>query len=398
MRPGATISGSMHAVLLALAFFGADWFQDRTPVPLNVTEIEMIDGAKLEARLSTAPVVQSEGPAELSPPAPGESTPSPETPTETADAPSAAEMPTPSEPPSPRPDAPDVDMPPPPVDIPSEAPVPTIAEIPSPDPLPEQAPRPESPESTEVVTPVASAAPPSPHPEPPKAQEAPEPEPEPQPVAETVPQPEAPEPVEPEPQKSPEPAEETEIAAADPNAPEGLAPRQARLPVARPADLARAAPASSRPEPAPQEPAEEEKTEEPARQVATAEPEQAEKPEQAEPAGGSSRPTAPLSRGEKNALRLGIKKYYTYSGDRSDPNLQVAIRVELTEQGTIRGNPVVVDASGGTAASQAALGRAGRAALIYADNAGEFGKLPPEKYGAWRVLTVVFTTRNEVLF
>src|SRR5690606_20244967 len=152
-------------------------------------------------------------------------------------------------------------------------------------------------------------------------------------------------------------------------------------------------PASSRPEPAPQQAAAEEPTpeQEPQR---TAEAE----PRPAAPAGGASRPTAPLSSGGKDALRVGINNHYTYNGDRSDPSLQVTIRVNLTEGGQIEGKPEVVESQGGSQASQAALARAGRAALIYAQNAGEFQKLPADKYGAWRVLTVVFTTRDEVLF
>jgi hypothetical protein len=72
--------------------------------------------------------------------------------------------------------------------------------------------------------------------------------------------------------------------------------------------------------------------------------------------------------------------------------------VQLTREGTIDGKPEIVEAVGGTSASQAALGRAGRSALIYAQNAGEFRKLPADKYAAWSVLNVVFTTEQEVLF
>lgn len=419
MRRGALISGSFHAILLVLAVFGADWFQSRDSEPLSITEVEMISGSDLDAMLSTAPVVQSDGPAELSPPAPGEELATPDSAPDPVDeSPEATELAS-SAPPAPRPNAPQPeepapDIPPPPMDIPSEAPVPTIAEIPSPDPLPEQAPTPESPASTEPVMPLASVSPPSPSPRPlppqaepepepepePAPEPDPEPEPEPEPVEETVPQPRTPEA---EQEETSEP-DEIELAQAESSAPESLAPQEARLPVARPADRARAAPASSRPEPTAEQIAEEEPKSESSQQAA-AQAEDSEKqqvadatPSASEPAGGSSRPTAPLSAGEKDALRLGIKKYYTYNGDRSDPNLQVTIRVHLNERGEIEGKPETVDAKGGTEASQAALGRAGRAALSYAANDGEFGKLPPEKHSAWGVLTVVFTTRDEVLF
>lgn len=417
MRRGALISGSLHGAFLLLAVFGADWFQKRDATPLSITEVEMISGSDLDAMLSTAPVVQSEGPAELSPPAPGEQLATPDSAPDAADeSPAATELasvaPPSPRPTAPRPEEPVADIPPPPIDIPSEAPVPTIAEVPSPDPLPEQAPTPESPASTEPVMPLAAITPPSPSPRPLPSQSEPEPTPEPSPepdpepapepekVEETVPQPRAPEAE----QKETEEPEEIELAQAQPVAPESLAPREARLPVARPADRARAAPASSRPEPSSEQVAEEKpKTEsaKPAAQKAeqTEKQQTAEaKPKAAEPAGGSSRPTAPLSAGEKDALRLGIKKYYTYNGDRSDPNLQVTIRVRLDKQGQIEGKPETIEARGGTEQSQAALGRAGRAALSYAANNGEFSKLPPDKHAAWGVLTVVFTTRDEVLF
>ena len=43
---GAAISGAMHLGLLGLALFGADWFHDREPIPLDLTEIEMVDGRR----------------------------------------------------------------------------------------------------------------------------------------------------------------------------------------------------------------------------------------------------------------------------------------------------------------------------------------------------------------
>lgn len=396
MRRGASISGGIHGALLILALFGADWFRAREPVPLNVTEIDMVDGTELDARLSTAPVVQSKGPAELSPPAPGESVPTPETRPDAAAEPSAAAVLAMATPPQPRPDAPKVNIPPPPRDIPSEAPVPTIAEVPSPDPLREQSAEPESPPSTEPVTPLASVRPPSPSPRPvPPPQAEPEPQPEPEPAEATIPQPTAPKPPKPQPEKTPEPQPEPELAAAEPDAPQSLAPREARLPVARPADRARAAPASSKPDPAPQQVAAEKpkpEQEQKPQQTAQAEP----KP--AQPAGGSSRPTAPLSTGEKDALRLGIKKYYTYNGDRSDRSLQVTVRVRLDEAKKIVGKPEMVSASGGNPGSQKALFDAGRRALMQAQNGGEFDKLPADKYASWSVLNVVFTTEQEVVF
>lgn len=391
MRHGAVISGALHATLLALAVFGAGWFADREPIPLDLTEIEMVDGAELDARLSTAPVLQSEGPAEMSPPSPGDSAPAATAAPDAAADPQAVAALDIAPAPEPRPDAPRAMIPPPPTEIPSEAPAPSIAEIPSPDPLDRQAAEPESPASTEPVQPLASIRPPTPSPRP---LPPPEPEPEversPEPVEATAPEPEAPEPPKPEPVPAAEPEPEA-VAEAQPDAPEGAAPREARLPVAKPAELARAARAASRAEPTQQAVAEERKQQPAEQRVAAAEP----KP--AQTAGGSSRPTAPLNEGEKNALRLGIKNFYTYSG-RRDPSLRVTIRVRLTEHAQIDGKPELLRAEGGDKAAQNALYQAGRRALLQAQNAGEFGRLPADRYGAWKVLNVVFTTEKGIDF
>ncbi len=173
-----------------------------------------------------------------------------------------------------------------------------------------------------------------------------------------------------------------------------MAPQVAKLPVARPADRARAAPASSKPEPAQQQVA----SADPAPETEKPAPQKQADPTPAKPAGGSSRPTAPLNNGEKNALRLGIKKYYVYNGDRSDRSLHVTIRVRLDEQAKITGKPEMLKAEGGTSGSQKALFDAGRRALLRAEAQGEFDRLPKDKYMAWSVLNVVFTTEQGVDF
>ena len=382
MRTGAAISGGLHAVLVLLAVFGAPFLSSPPAAPLNVTQVEFVDGAAFEARMSTAPVVPNEGPAEMSPP---QEKPAPELAVDAPDAELArAESPAMSRetaPPQPAPQRPEVVIPPPPLEVPTEAPRPSIAEIPNPDALDRQAAEPESPEATEVMqalaeAPVPEAAPkPSPPPEPePVVEDEPEPEPE---EAETEPAPEA-------------------IAEAQPNAPISHAPQQARLPVARPAEIAAAAQASSAPQPSAPvpDPEPEETAEEPA--PGPPAPEVAETPEEPEPqppqpaAGSTSQFAATVTRGEKDALRLGIKQHFNYVG-RADPGLQVTIAIGLNEQGQIVEGPEQIRASGGDQASQAALFRAGRIALIYAQNAGEFAKLPREKYDAWKSIHVTFT-------
>ncbi|MHA1529433.1 MAG: hypothetical protein ACTSVG_10445, partial [Alphaproteobacteria bacterium] len=225
----------------------------------------------------------------------------------------------------------------------AEAPRPSIAPVPSPDAPPRQAADPESPPATEPLQPLAAALPPEPKPDEPRHEPEPEPEPEP-------------------------------VEVAQPNAPIAAAPQEARLPVAKPAKLAAAARASSAPKP-----------------VATA-PQPAEEPRPAEPAGGStSRFASAVTTGEKNALQLGIKQHFFYTGNRSDRTLQVTIRIRLGRNAKIIGQPELLKASGGTDAAQNALFQSGRRALFKAQSAGEFKKLPPAKYDGWKLIHVTFT-------
>ncbi|MCH8169473.1 MAG: hypothetical protein IIC03_16305, partial [Proteobacteria bacterium] len=152
------------------------------------------------------------------------------------------------------------------------------------------------------------------------------------------------------------------------------APRKATLPVAKPAELAAAARASSAPEP-----------------VAAAPP-TAEEPEPAEPAGGStSQFASAVTEGEKDALRLGIKDHFSYGGNRSDASLQVTIEIRLGRDAKFLAKPRRLRASGGNAAARDALFQAGRRALLKAQNAGEFNKLPAAKYAGWKLIHVTFT-------
>ena len=363
MKTGATISGAMHLGFLALALFGTDFFADRDSAALAVTEVELIDGADFEARLSTAPVVPNQGPAELAPQASSDVEPIdlsiPDVTIEVPEMPILAETEAPT---GERPDFADLLIPPPPTVVPTEAPRPSIALIPSPDSLPRQAAVPESPPATEPLQPLAAAPTPEPAPKP-------APPPEPEPVAAETPEPEPEEPLqEPEPEA---------VAEADQDAPVADAPQEARLPVAKPAELAAAARASSAPKPvaaAPQ-PAEE-----------------PEPPEPAAPAGGStSQFASTVTPGEKDALRLGIKDHFTYAGNRSDRSLQVTIEIRLGRDAKIIGKPKLLKASGGDEAIQQVLFRAGSRALLKAQNAGEFNKLPPAKYDGWKLIHVTFT-------
>ena len=98
-----------------------------------------------------------------------------------------------------------------------------------------------------------------------------------------------------------------------------------------------------------------------------------------------------VSIGEKDALRLGIKQYFVYSGNRSDRDLQVTIRIRLGRDAKMIGQPELLNASGGDEASLKALFQAGRRALYRTSGAGEFDKLPPAKYDAWKLIHITFT-------
>lgn len=379
MRKGAIISGAMHGGLIMLAVLGID-FGSREPEHLVVTEISLIDAQDMDAALSTAPLVPTQRPADLAPPAPEDpelaAVDQPEDLTERGDAAELSETSIPEA----RPDAPEIAMPPPPTNVPTEAPRPSIALLPSPDLMVRQAPVPESPPSTEPLQPLASVATPLPGPKPVRP---PDPEPEPEDIAEP----------------EPEPEEELEIEI-DPDAtvevqPEGQIGetiQESRLPVARPADFAAAAPAASAPEPPQPEPEPEAEPEPEPTETATA-PEPEPEPDRATASGtGASRFDVMITRIERERLSVAIREYFRYTGNRTDPNLRVTIRIELTREGNLIGDPQELSAQGTPEGARRALSRSGRNALIRAANEGrEFSKLPPEKYEGWRVIHVTFT-------
>lgn len=370
MRKGTLLSGSMHGAFLVAVVFGTDWFQADDPVPLQLTEVSLVDGTEFDAALSTAPIVQSEGPADLTEPGDGQSAPDPvETPQDSVDAAVAPDLVVPSATPEPRPDLPEIALPPPPRAIPTEAPAPSIAEIPSPDVLPDQASEPESPAATEPVQPLASQAAPSP-----SARPSPPPPPEPEP-SEVV-------------EETPEEQEPTETVEEQINAPLGDAPREAKLPIAKPADKAKAAIAAAEAAQKARDKELAEKKPTPAETASTPEPQPA-KP--AKPAGGSKSVfAARVSRGEQNALRLGIKRHFVYNGANTR-GLSVKIAVNMDKSGKIVGKPKLLRANGGDASAQRALFSAGSRALRKAEAAGEFRKLPVDKFASWQLIHVTFT-------
>jgi len=331
MRTGAMISGGLHAALVAAAVFGVDWFREQELTPFAVTEVQVIDEQDFAAALSTAPIVRSEGPADLAAPADDER--APEAPEARDHAVQLAE-----------------------IRIPAAASDPPRADRPA---IRREAPA-TPPPPPEPVMPQAVTAPPAPTekpPVPPKPEPVAEPEPEPEPRQPEPPAPKAvaerpPEPRQPEPpapvavaERAPEPRKDPEIDAR----------RIAKLLD----DL-------DEPDPAP------------------------------DPQVGGSRSefALRLRPGELNALSLAIRKHYLYNGDVSDRSLQVVIRVRLNSDGTIFGRPERRSASGGNAASRNALFQAGKRALLKAEQAAEFRKLPVDRHSGWKVLNFRFSVDN----
>ncbi|MEL6208466.1 MAG: hypothetical protein AAFR47_24730, partial [Pseudomonadota bacterium] len=194
--------------------------------------------------------------------------------------------------------------------------------------------------------------------------------PEPAPEAEAVETP---------PQEEPEPTETAEDPASGEGEP-SRAPQTAALPVARPAGVAAAAPASGPSDPAPQpEPETTETAEAPT-------PEREPAAESESPAPAAQAPTfaQQVTRGERDALSLGIREFFSYGGNRSDRSLAVTVSIRLDRSGKIVAGPEMVRAQGGNPAVQRALFQSARRALLMAQRAGVFGRLPAQKYEAWR--------------
>ncbi len=100
--------------------------------------------------------------------------------------------------------------------------------------------------------------------------------------------------------------------------------------------------------------------------------------------------TAQLNIAELNAIRVGVRKFYVYNGDRSDRDLAVTVRLALDPAGKLAQELELVQAEGGSPRAQRALFQAGRRAVLRASAAGEFASLPAEKHDLWRTLVIRF--------
>ena len=89
-------------------------------------------------------------------------------------------------------------------------------------------------------------------------------------------------------------------------------------------------------------------------------------------------------------LRAAVRQRFIYYGDRSDPSMNVVMRVSLDEAGKFAEKPVLLRSFGGNESARKALYSAGRRALIKAERDGVFDQLPAQKNPAWTSMTFRF--------
>ncbi len=358
MNTGTTISGIGHGLLIGWLLFGG-LLSARDPEPVAVTDVSIISGEEFAAltQPAAAPSTVVEAP-EVPPPAaedPVVPTPAPETVPETPDAPPPTDL----TPPDDSPDLTDL-APLPEAEVADEAPV-----LPTP---------PAHEESTNLVPDVAA-----PRPAPrvaPEAAPAPEPD-----VAiadeatqSAQPAPDAETPQPPEPETAPEEATTETVTEAEETETVGLAPPTSVRPTARPA----------RPRPAA-----------PAQPVAAPEPDSSDAINdalrQALTDGAGTAPTGPpLTRGEKDALRVAVGKCWNVGSLSSDAlNTTIVLAVQMAQDGKPQNGTIrMVSFSGGSEAAARQTFESARRAVIRCGARGF--DLPGEKYEQWRDIEMTF--------
>ncbi|WP_340109087.1 hypothetical protein [Pikeienuella sp. HZG-20] len=385
MKTGASISGGAHGALIALVVLSGAFFSGGRERPVNIAEVTLMSGAEFEAAMSAAPKFDPDLPAAPEALNPGEeradvkiaeedAAPSTQAAPAPPEAPARGEVVTPPTVEAPTahiadvgeraagPAAPEAETLVAAADAsPELAPVAEMATAPAP------APRPAAPEVEETTPepPPVEAVEPAPAPEPePEPEPAPQPEPEPQPAPE------------PEPTPAPAPAEETPPEQVE--EPTTPAPKLSPPPPTKPKDLAEAR-----------------KAERLAREAKTPEETGATKAADAPSGGGTTRTVGQLSFRDKDALRIGIKGYFSPpTGLANADQLMVKLRIEVSEAGKIVSGPTVLEPSGALDPQHEALRRAGALALRKSEAAGVFSRLPRDKYERWRVMNVIFTPRE----
>ncbi|MGP6087331.1 cell envelope biogenesis protein TolA [Antarctobacter jejuensis] len=381
------ISGGAHALFFVWLLIGNLF--DAAPPEMQVADVTVLseeDFARLTSPVEPTPEPEPVTPAAqpepevVTPPAP-EPAPEPAPAPEPQPEPAPAPEPVPEPVPAPQPD-------------PAPQPVPEPDPVPVPAPLPEPDPVPAPPAPTPAPPPVALAPTSSVRPKPrPADRVADTPLDPPDPAA--TPAPDRQEAADPD-ALSPDVTEERQEATAPPETTTEIvteaetprsAPTQSLRPQARPQRAAQAAPQPA-PQPAPEPSA-----------PATPDPLSAAQADinaalaEALAAGGPA-PDAPsgppMTRGERDALRLAVQACWVVDVGSEASNITVTLGMEMDRDGRVVPNSInMVGASqGSSAAIDIAFQAARRAVLRCQGNDGY--DLPAEKFDQWRDIEMTF--------
>lgn len=392
MRTGATISGGAHAALIGAMLVSGAFLSEPERRLTPLAEVTLMSGAEFQAAFSAAPEFDAEKPASPATPVLGE---------DYADVQVAPEDAAPTRPEV----AGDVSLPEPSADVDP------LAEPAAPAHLATVGDRLAGPlapdgdrliaasDAPAIAAPVnAPTAPPPPDPRPATPAMA---EPEPQAPA-APPQTEIAAPAPRPEDKAPDPApKEEQVAAFTPPAPQSR-PERAAAPAIDtsspepPEETAEPAPEAA--PPPPRQTAEAEvarEAEREARPAAKPEKTGAQKQAEATRSTGTTRSTAPLSDVEIGALTVGIKDHFTTNSDVLNADeLVVVLQINVGEDGRIVGKPRLLSPLPPLDRAHQALASDGARALLKAEQAGVFAKLPKDKYDRWRLIDVTFTPRE----
>ncbi|UWQ06953.1 hypothetical protein [Aliiroseovarius crassostreae] len=352
MRIGLYISGAGHVLLILWLLFGSliGWRDDE--VKLRVSDVSFISEDEFAAMTAPKP----EAAVADTPPAPApepEPTPAPEP--EPAPAPEPAPQPRPEPTPEPEPE-------------------PTLEPAPEPEPIPDPVPEPPAPEPALQDAPRVA---PTPAPKPaPEAEVAPErvDAPSPREEADATPTPEV---VPTAPQEA-----TTEIVTEAKTA----APTSSARPRVRPQNLDKPTPPKP-PQPEPAQPEPQAPASSAANAVASAVSDaiaggERETPQQDAPEG------PPLTRGEKEGLRLAVKQCWSSGAFSSDAmRTTVVVMVDMDRDG----KPSNISMIGWDGPNKVAADVVFRAARIAVLRCGQRGyDLPTDKYSQWRQIELTF--------
>lgn len=363
LTAGMYVSGVAHVALLGWLLSG--WGLSQEPLPFEVMDVSIVSEAEFEALFpDSAPEAVAEAPSALAAPVADTSVPevTPEVPVATAT-------------PEPAPAPPEQDAPPP--SIPEPQPpvaevddtLPTLITPPAPPPGQADLPvtdTPAPPQADRIASDITL-------PPPPDADVAPEVQ------QQSTPEADVPEVVQEE-QEAAAPEETTTEIVTEAEEPSGAVTTSLRPP-SRPE---RAAPVV---EDVPATPG----------QVSTADSDSVVDDAVAEAlaaeiAGAASEDVPlgpPMTSGERDGFRLAVQDCWVVDPGSQAARVTVVVAFSLTPEGRVEGNVVeMIENSGGDAAAVNAAFEAARRAVLRCQSSGY--DLPPEKYGQWQNVELVF--------